>query len=407
LPWTYDNSFEPKYPPADFLIFGSDQWKKIPTNWNQYYFVPRQVDQKLAFKGDYQPWKTHNTWMQQPVRKPCDIDFDDDVDQDDIAAITAARGQTVPPGDWRDYDKDGIITVNDARACTQLCTKANCALISPTAHILSVAPRQVFPGSTVNVTIRAEFLKFKAGQVTLDFGTGVTVSNLRVIDADTLAATVTIAAGQSGDRSVTIASSGLTVSRPSAFSLSAGNLPPVVHANPSQNVILPGAATLSGTVSDDGLPYNQLSYSWQFVGGAGQATIATPNSLSTSVSSSQPGFYVLRLSASDGQYFSNADVGVTVIQGNQAPYVNAGQPMTVQQDAATIILNGNVQDDGLPFGSRTTSQWARVNGPGTVAFSQPGSPVTNVTFSAPGAYMLALPAGDTHLNTSATVPVNS
>ena len=41
--------------------------KKIPTVWNQTYFVPNQVDEKLAFKNDYQPWKTHNTWMQQPL----------------------------------------------------------------------------------------------------------------------------------------------------------------------------------------------------------------------------------------------------------------------------------------------------------------------------------------------------
>src|SRR5262249_11469426 len=142
--------YAPYYPTSQFLIFGSDNWKKIPYTWNQTFFVPNQVDQKLAFKNDYQPWKTHNTWMQQPVRKPCDIDFDDDVDQDDINAITAARGQTVQPGDWRDYDKDGVITVNDARACTQRCTLGNCAITSPAGRILSVSPRQVFPGSTVN-----------------------------------------------------------------------------------------------------------------------------------------------------------------------------------------------------------------------------------------------------------------
>lgn len=405
LPWTYDNSFEPRYPPADFLVFGSDQWKKIPATWNQHFFVPNQVDQKLAFKHDYQPWKTHNTWMQQPLRKPCDIDFDDDVDLNDINAITAARGQTALPGDWRDYDKDGLITVNDARACTLRCTLANCAAINPTGHILSVAPRQAFPGSTASVTVRAEFLKFKAGQVTVDFGAGVTVSNLNVIDPDTLTATVTIAPGQSGDRSVTITSAGVTVSRPSVFSLSAGNLPPVVRAGSDQTVVLPGSITVSGTVTDDGLPYNQLAYSWQFVAGPGQVTFSNPGSLTTPVSFSREGFYVLRLSASDGQYFSNDDIGVVVIQGNQAPYVSAGQPMTVQQDATPITLNGNVQDDGLPYGSTVTRQWTKVSGPGTVTFGTPNSAVTNVTFSAPGDYVLSLTASDGQLNGSATVAV--
>ncbi|HEY1238986.1 MAG TPA: hypothetical protein VGF16_00455, partial [Bryobacteraceae bacterium] len=405
LPWTYDNSYEPKYPAADFLVFGSDQWKKIPSTWNQHYFVPNQVDQKLAFKNDYQPWKTHNTWMQQPLRKPCDVDFDDDVDQNDINAITAARGQTAPPGDWRDYDKDGLITVNDARACTQLCSLANCAVINPAGHILSVSPRRVFPGSTVNVTVRAEFLKFKSGAVALDFGVGVTVSNVTVLDADTLTATVTIGSGQSGDRSVTITSSGQTVSRPSAFSLSAGNAPPVVHGGSDQTVVLPGAITVSGSVTDDGLPYHQLSYSWQVVAGPGQVTIANPTALTTGVSFSREGFYVLRLSASDGQYYANDDIGVVAILGNQPPYVSAGPAMTVVQDAAAITLNGDVQDDGLPYGAPVTSQWTKMSGPGNVTFSAPNLAVTNAAFSAPGNYVLSLSASDTQLSANSTVTV--
>ncbi len=405
LPWTYDGSYEPRYPPADFLVFGSDQWKKIPSTWNQFFFVPNQVDQKLAFKHDYQPWKTHNTWMQQPLRKPCDVDFDDDVDQNDISAITAARGQTVPAGDWRDYNKDGLITIDDARACTQRCTLGNCAQINPTGHILSVTPRQVFPGSTANVTIRAEFLKFQPGKVTVNFGPGVTVSNLKVIDSDTLTATVTIAAGQSGDRDVTITSSGIMVSRPSAFSLSAGNSPPTVRATTPPMIVLPGNATLTGTVTDDGLPYHQLSYAWQFVAGPGQVTFSSPTSLSTSVSFSREGFYVLRLSASDGQYYANCDIGVVVVQGNQAPYVSAGPPITVSQDTVTITLRGTVQDDGLPYGGLVTSQWAKVGGPGTVTFGAPNAAVTNVAFAVPGTYLLSLSASDGSLSSSSTVAV--
>jgi hypothetical protein len=66
--YPYSAWFEPRYPTSQFLVFGSDSSKKIPTVWNQTYFVPNQVDEKLAFKHDYQPWKTHNTWMQQPLQ---------------------------------------------------------------------------------------------------------------------------------------------------------------------------------------------------------------------------------------------------------------------------------------------------------------------------------------------------
>jgi hypothetical protein len=58
---------------------------------------------------------------------PCDVDANRQVDRNDINAIFAARNQPAVPGDARDYDGDGIITVKDARACVLQCTNANCA----------------------------------------------------------------------------------------------------------------------------------------------------------------------------------------------------------------------------------------------------------------------------------------
>jgi hypothetical protein len=57
----------------------------------------------------------------------CFVDSDNDVDLDDINLILAARGQSATPGDPRDADRDGVITVNDARACTRQCTRFRCA----------------------------------------------------------------------------------------------------------------------------------------------------------------------------------------------------------------------------------------------------------------------------------------
>jgi hypothetical protein len=64
------------------------------------------------------------------VRPPrCDMDNDGDIDSLDIRAITALRNRTVPPADARaDADFNGIINVNDARACTLRCTRQNCAV---------------------------------------------------------------------------------------------------------------------------------------------------------------------------------------------------------------------------------------------------------------------------------------
>jgi len=57
----------------------------------------------------------------------CDIDNNGKVDRNDIGRITAVLGSTVPPGDPRDIDGNGKLTVSDARACTVKCTKPMCA----------------------------------------------------------------------------------------------------------------------------------------------------------------------------------------------------------------------------------------------------------------------------------------
>jgi hypothetical protein len=64
-----------------------------------------------------QPWST----------AICDVNADGAINSDDIALILLARGQSAQPGDARDVDRDGIITVTDARLCALKCTKMNCA----------------------------------------------------------------------------------------------------------------------------------------------------------------------------------------------------------------------------------------------------------------------------------------
>ena len=59
--------------------------------------------------------------------KVCDIDRDGRINRFDINFIFRARSTpTTIPGDPRDVDLDGLITVNDARVCTLFCDKPNC-----------------------------------------------------------------------------------------------------------------------------------------------------------------------------------------------------------------------------------------------------------------------------------------
>ena len=79
------------------------------------------------------------------------------------------------------------------------------------------------------------------------------------------------------------------------------NSAPVVNAGADRTVTLPSSVTLTGTATDDGLPSppGQISNNWIKVSGPGTVTFSSPNALTTSVTFSVAGTYVLRLTASD------------------------------------------------------------------------------------------------------------
>jgi Concanavalin A-like lectin/glucanases superfamily/Fibronectin type III domain len=109
-------------------------------------------------------------------------------------------------------------------------------------------------------------------------------------------------------------SSAATLQMSYAIAASGGptNQAPTVNAGADQSITLPSSATLSATVSDDGLPSGSLTRSWTRVSGPGTVTFSAPTSATTSASFSAAGAYVLRLTASDGVLSTSDDVAVTV-----------------------------------------------------------------------------------------------
>lgn len=101
------------------------------------------------------------------------------------------------------------------------------------------------------------------------------------------------------------------------------NAPPVVNAGPDQQITLPSAATMAGSAMDDGLPSGTLSTTWSQVSGPGTAGFTDASSLTTTVSFSAPGDYVLELTANDGALQTSDQVAVTV---NAAPSNLVGNP---------------------------------------------------------------------------------
>ncbi|MBI4850186.1 MAG: hypothetical protein HY819_00010 [Acidobacteria bacterium] len=92
-----------------------------------------------------------------------------------------------------------------------------------------------------------------------------------------------------------------------------GNQPPTVFAGNNQLSFIPGRATLQGTASDDGLPINStIALTWSKVSGNGTVSFTSPNQLNTFASFTEPGLYVLRLTATDGVLTSTSDVTLTI-----------------------------------------------------------------------------------------------
>ena len=184
------------------------------------------------------------------------------------------------------------------------------------------------------------------------------------------------------------------------------NQAPVVNAGADQVINPPATtATLSGTVTDDGLPPNvSLTYQWTKVSGPGNVNFSSPTALTTNATFSEAGAYVLRLTANDSELSGSDDVRVTLNGTNKAPTVNAGADQTVAHPN-TVNLIGTANDDGLPVDSSLSFSWTKLSGPGTATFANASALQTTATFSVPGTYVLRLTTSDSALSASDDVTI--
>jgi hypothetical protein len=85
---------------------------------------------------------------------------------------------------------------------------------------------------------------------------------------------------------------------------------------------MPNLANLSGTVTDDGKPLSPgvTTCTWSLVSGPAAVTFGNPNAVNTTAEFTMAGTYVLRLTASDGEFQSSSEVTITV----QAPTTTGG-----------------------------------------------------------------------------------
>ena len=177
-----------------------------------------------------------------------------------------------------------------------------------------------------------------------------------------------------------------------------------VNPGPSQT-IRTNVTDLPGEVTADGLATNApLAILWSQVSGPAKAFFAEPSFPNTMVSFSQPGSYVLQLSASPGSYTVSSNVTITVLPYDEPPIVNAGVDQEIWNTNQTV-LQGTVTDPTLPPGGSLQTTWSVVSASNTVTFSNVNATNSAVTFGDNGSYQLRLTATDGILTNSDDVTI--
>jgi len=130
------------------------------------------------------------------------------------------------------------------------------------------------------------------------------------------------------------------------------NSAPSVSAGPDRSVTRPDAASLDGTVSDDGLPSATVTTAWTKVSGPGTVTFANATLVDTTATFSAAGTYVLQLSADDGAL--TASDTMTVV---------ASDPVSRVTEQFAGTLSSSLTSISHSFSSKAGSMSVTINGP--------------------------------------------
>ena len=120
------------------------------------------------------------------------------------------------------------------------------------------------------------------------------------------------------------------------------NLGPVITTNSSLTGSVGSPVTLSATVADNDPVGGTLTYNWGQTSGPATLTIASPTSISTTTTPSQPGTYGLQFMANDGIITTFANVGATITGQTYSSWV-ASKNLT----GANALQTAIIATDGL------------------------------------------------------------
>ena len=131
------------------------------------------------------------------------------------------------------------------------------------------------------------------------------------------------------------------------------NAAPFVYAG-AQQIISSSPTTLQGVVKDDGLTGGGIKFTnWTKISGSGTVTFGNANVTNTTASFSANGIYVLKLSASDGQYTNSSLVTVAYNTTLSVSLITPADsstytvPTNILLEATASITAGNVTQVGF------------------------------------------------------------
>jgi hypothetical protein len=179
-----------------------------------------------------------------------------------------------------------------------------------------------------------------------------------------------------------------------------------LDAGPNISLQLPFSAALHAAVWHNGFyNYNtNQAFFWSMVSGPGTITFGSSNAASTTAQVSAQGVYDVRVQTTLLGTVYSSDVSIDAMPINHAPWVDVGATRVLRTTNDVLHMAAIATDDGLPSNIMYL-QWSEVIGPGAVTFSNPTSGTNDITFSAPGIYLLQLWASDTQLSFSNQVEV--
>ena len=191
-----------------------------------------------------------------------------------------------------------------------------------------------------------------------------------------------------------------------------------ITVNPPVNVAPVVAASIANQTGTVGTQFNYTLSLGTFIDADGDVLTWSINNLpagltfntSTRIISGNPttaGVSVLTVTVNDGNgHSSSTQFSITIdAPANVPPNVDAGVDVVIslENDAALAAI---VHDDGLPITSSLSILWSKIQGPGTVTWSQSTTASPTAHFSDVGLYTLQIRVSDGEMTSSDTVDVH-